>query len=145
MLSAAVLLSFAWHFRYTYEFLDFTQHCSNPGLMHSNNAWDYVHAFCSSPAQLCLAPLGTPMSFWTSHNTAVTQGSCTATLPGTLCMLFAAVLLSFAWHSKYSYEFLDFTSHCSNPGLMHNNNAWDSVHAFCTSIAQLCLALQMNL
>ena len=74
MLSAAVLLSFAWHCMYTFEVFDFTEHCSNPGLMHSNNAWDPVHAFCSSHAlqgQLVTASLATPvttMSFWTIHN-----------------------------------------------------------------------------
>ena len=86
MLSAAVLLSFAWHSRYTHEFLDFTQHCSNGLLMHSNNAWDSVHAFCSNSAQLLLGTLGTPMSFWFSHSTAVTQGLCTATMSRTLCL-----------------------------------------------------------
>ena len=52
------LLSFAWHSSYTYEIFDFTQYCTYPGLMHSNNAWDSVHAFCSNhalPGQLATA------------------------------------------------------------------------------------------
>jgi len=78
------------------------QSCRNPALMQSNHANEPKHAVCSSAALHCKlksALLGTaitPRGFWSAYNPAETQRLSTPTMPVSLCMLYAAVLLCIA-------------------------------------------------
>ncbi len=72
---------------------------SDPSQMHSNHPTVPVHALCSTAAlqgklrTALLVTASKPVRFCSSFKPTVTHHRCTATIPGILCMLSAALLL----------------------------------------------------
>ena len=70
------------------------QLCCKPILLHSNNAWDPMHAALQLILKTALFVTAfTPVRYCSPYRSAVNQHSCTAAMLGTLCMLPAPVLL----------------------------------------------------